>query len=168
MTFRERERKRGRGRERSGQQKREKEKQRNTDVRENIARLPPVCTPTGDETCNLLVHRTVFQPTELPGQDSGIILSPPPTTAVPPSHWRFSRQSPGPIKSGSCSLRTILGSAQPLPLNSVIHSFHQKLSSSQEAPATLLRFGTPSVLIRSRRVPLSSITCHWARLHVSV
>ena len=59
------------GREKQGEREGQRERDRNIDQR------PPACAPMGDETHNLgignqtrsiLVHRTMFQPTEPPGQ----------------------------------------------------------------------------------------------------
>ena len=46
---------------------------REKDRERNLNWLPPTCTPTGDQTCNLLVYGTTLQPTEPPGQ--GCVVS---------------------------------------------------------------------------------------------
>ena len=50
---------------------REKEKKagREREQERNISQLPPVCALTRDQIFNLLVYRTMLQPTEPPGQD---------------------------------------------------------------------------------------------------
>ena len=49
-----------------GGERRERERERKASVLErNTDLLPPICTPTGDGTCNLLVHRRTLQPTGL-------------------------------------------------------------------------------------------------------
>ena len=64
IDFRDRQEGTERERERERQRDRETERQRDRSV-------APVHTLTGNQTCNLLVHRTMFQHTEPPGQREG-------------------------------------------------------------------------------------------------
>ena len=62
--------------EREGGRRIEGESERDTDVKEKH-QLPPVCPPTGDQACNLLlVPGTMLQPTEPPNQGRSSLVLP--------------------------------------------------------------------------------------------